>query len=350
MDATSLRSIIADMPKIDLHRHLEGSLRLHTLVEIGRQNGLDLPSFDPEELRPYVQVIDDPPDFHGFLAKFRLLRQFYTDRESVARLAYEVVADAAADNIKYLELRFNPVALSRFQGFGYEQVTEWVVDAVDLAQKDFDTAVRLIVQIGRDESQSVANALAQTAIDFLDRGVVGLDLAGDETGFPAEPFAPIFQRARAEGLHITIHAGEAGPAANVREAVEKLGAERIGHGVRSIEDDTTVEMLQKQGITLEMCPTSNQHTGTVADLAEHPFIRLQDMGVRVTVNTDDPSISNITLTDEYLTVIGKMAVPATSLTQAIIHATEGAFLPQQERDQLTAWFRSQLDDTPLTID
>ena len=349
MDATNLRSTMAGLPKIDLHRHLEGSLRLYTLAEIGRKNSLDLPTFDPEELRPHVQVTDDPPDFHGFLAKFRLLRQFYADRESVARLAYEAVADAAADNIKYLELRFNPVALSKVQGFGYEQVTDWVVGAVDRAQQDFDIQARLIVQIGRDEDLVVAEALVDAAIFFSHRGVVGLDLAGDETGYPAAPFAPVFQRARSEGLHVTIHAGEAGPAANVREAVELLGAERIGHGVRCIDDKSIVALLKRRGITLEMCPTSNQQTGVVADLGLHPFGRLQEMGVRVTVNTDDPSISNITLTDEYVTVVDKMAVPPASLMQTIIHAAEGAFLPLDEKEQLTAWFHSRLDDVALNL-
>lgn len=350
MDATSLRSTMAGLPKIDLHRHLEGSLRLLTLAEIGRRNGLDLPSFDPEELRPHVQVTDDPPNFYSFLAKFRLLRQFYADRETVFRLAYEVVADAAADNVKYLELRFNPVALSKAQGFEYDQVTEWVADAVDQAQKDFDIQARMIIQIGRDESLDVAQPLAETAIAFQHRGIVGLDLAGNETGYPATPFIPIFQKARAEGLHITIHAGEAGPAANVREAIEQLGTQRIGHGVRAIEDDSTVDLLEKNSITLEMCPTSNLHTGTVDNLNRHPFGQLQDRGVRVTVNTDDPSISNITLTDEYVTVVEEMSVSLASLTQAIIHAAEAAFLPREEKEHLVNWFRAQLAGSDLDLD
>ena len=131
-----LRTILFNLPKIDLHRHLEGSLRLSTLAEIARQHGVDLPSWDLEELRPYVQVMDDTPDFHGFLAKFKLLRRFYSSREAVMRVAYEAVADAAADNVRYLELRFNPVALSLNQGFSFEDVVDWVILATTQAQQD----------------------------------------------------------------------------------------------------------------------------------------------------------------------------------------------------------------------
>ena len=342
-DSTNLRRAMASLPKIDLHRHLEGSLRLETLSEIGREKHLDVPAVDAEALRPYVQFTDDVPDFHGFLAKFKVLRHFYTDSESVARLTHEAVADAAADNVKYLELRFNPVALSAVHGFGLEQVTEWVVDAMNLAQQQFGIQTGLIIQIGRDEHPSVARALAHTAIDFRNHGVVGIDLAGDEILFPAAPFGPTFLWAKAQGLHITVHAGEVGPAANVREAVELLGAERIGHGVRAIEDPSTVAFLEREGIALEICPTSNQHTGVIPDLAVHPLGALRDRGVRVTINTDDPGISNITLTDEYVTVVEQMAMPAKAVSEAILCAAQSSFLPAEERSLLVARFRSLVE-------
>ena len=139
-----MRDVLAAWPKIDLHRHLEGSLRLSTLAEIAQEHGVDLPSWDLEELRPYVQVIDDTPDFQRFLSKFRLLRRFYSTREAVMRVAYEAVADAASDNIKYLELRFNPVALAKVQGFSYEEVAEWVLSATKSAQQDYDIHVSLL--------------------------------------------------------------------------------------------------------------------------------------------------------------------------------------------------------------
>jgi len=152
----NIRDVLAAWPKIDLHRHLEGSLRLSTLAEIAQEHGVDLPSWDLEKLRPYVQVVNDTPDFQRFISKFRLLRRFYSTREAVMRVAYEAIADAAADNIKYLELRFNPVALAKVQGFSYEEVAEWVISAANSAQKDYDIQARLIAQVGRDESINVA--------------------------------------------------------------------------------------------------------------------------------------------------------------------------------------------------
>lgn len=342
MRPSQLRPILAALPKVDLHRHLEGSLRLETLVDIAREHGIDLPSWDIEELRPYVQIVDDPPDFHGFLAKFKLLRRFYSNREAVIRLAYEAAVDAASDNVKYLELRFNPVALSSAQGFDYAQVTEWVIEAVRRAETEHDIRVRLIVQIGRDESLSVARRLAGVAAAYQSDGIVGLDLAGDELGYPATRFAEIFQWAKGQGLHITVHAGEAGPAANVRQAVEWLGAERIGHGVHAADDPELLDLLVQRGVTLEMCPTSNLQTGVVVALSRHPLCDYHQAGVRVTINTDDPSISNTTLTDEYAVALHAMGATLSTLCEMIANAARAAFLPETERQQLVDWFERAL--------
>ena len=337
-----MRSVLAAWPKIDLHRHLEGSLRLSTLAEIAREHGVDLPSWELEELRPYVQIVDDPPDFQGFLSKFKLLRRFYSTREAVMRVAYEAVADAAADNIKYLELRFNPVALAKVQGFSYEEVANWVISAVDSAQHDHDIRVRLIAQIGRDESIAVARQVAEVAAAFQDRGFAGIDLAGDEITYPAARFAEVFQWAKAQGLHITIHAAEAGPASNIRDAIELLGAERIGHGVRAMEDLAVMDLLAKRNVTLEMCPTSNLQTGVISKLGQHPLWAYQQVGIRVTINTDDPSISNTTVTDEYLVALRGIGIPLRAIRQMVLTAAEAAFLPEAERQRLVEWFRQAL--------
>ncbi|RPJ55044.1 MAG: hypothetical protein EHM12_12995, partial [Dehalococcoidia bacterium] len=205
-----LRSIIFNLPKIDLHRHLEGSLRLSTLSDIAYQHGVDLPSWSPEELRPYVQMVDDTPDFLNFIAKFKLLRRFYSNPEAVIRIAYEAVADAAADNIRYLELRFNPVALALNQGFRFEDVADWVIQGVNQAQADHPIQVRLIAQINRHEPQ-YAHQLAEIAADRQDRGFVAIDVAGDELNYPITPFIEVFRWAKKQGLHLTAHAAEAGP-------------------------------------------------------------------------------------------------------------------------------------------
>ena len=335
----NMRTVLAALPKIDLHRHLEGSLRLSTLAEIARQHGVDLPSWDLEELRPYVQVVNDTPDYQGFLSKFRLLRRFYSTREAVMRVAYEAVADAADDNVKYLELRFNPVALAKVQGFGYEEVADWVASAVDSAQRDYNIQARLIAQIPREEDVAIARQVAEIAVAFRDRGFVGLDLAGNEITCPAAPFAEVFRWAKAQGLHITIHAAEAGPASNIRDAIELLGAERIGHGVRAMEDLSVMDLLIKHNIILEMCPTSNLQTGAISSLGQHPLWAYHQVGIHVTINTDDPSVSNTTLTDEYLVALQGIGIPLRALRHMVLTAAQATFLPEPEHERLVEWFQ-----------
>lgn len=334
-----LRTIIFNLPKIELHRHLEGSLRLSTLSEIAYQHGVDLPSLDPEELRPYVQVVEeDVPDFLGFLAKFKLLRRFYSSREAVIRVAYEAVADAAADNIRYLELRFNPVALALNQGFSFEDVTDWVIEATNQAQADYPIKVRLIIQINRHEPQ-YAPELAEIAIAKQYQGIVGLDLAGDEENFgDVTGFVKVYQRAKAEGLHITIHAAEAGSAINVTKAIEQLGAERIGHGVQVVQDLGVMDLLKRHQIPLEMCPTSNLQTGIIPKLRQHPLFAYHQLGIPVTINTDDPSICNITLTDEFLVAIRGIGLPLRVVPELTLNAARSAFLPPSEKTRLIQWF------------
>lgn len=338
----NLRNILFNLPKIDLHRHLEGSLRLSTLAEIARQHGVDLPSWSLEELRPYVQVVDkDTPDFHGFLAKFKLLRRFYSSREAVMRVAYEAVADAAEDNVRYLELRFNPVALALNQGFSFEDVADWVIQAVHDSQRDYKIQVRLIVQMGRHEPQ-YAPRLAEIAVARRDKGVVAIDLAGDEINFPLADFIEVFQWAKRQGLYVTVHAAEAGPASNVREAIELLGADRIGHGIRAMEDISVIDLISQRRVTLEMCPTSNLQTGIIPKLGQHPMFAFYQIGIPVTVNTDDPSISNTTLTDEFLVATRGVGVPPRALRDMIMNAARAAFLPQLEKDRLVGWFQKAL--------
>jgi len=338
----NLRQELYALPKVDLHRHLEGSLRLKTLAEIAQEHGLDLPSYDIEQLRPYVQVTNDPPDFHRFLEKFRLLRRFYTTPEAVKRVAYEAVADAAEDNVRYLELRLNPEALAEARRFSLSDVADWVIEAVHQAQADYDIQVRLIAMIRRDKSLENAWEIARLAIERRDDGFVGLDLAGDEVNYPATPFISVFQAAKEAGLGITIHAGEHGSAENVREAICEMGADRIGHGVRSIENHQVIQLLREHKTVLEVCPTSNLQTGVMHSFAHHPLRDLYYLGVRATINTDDPSVSDTTLTDEYLVAVMGIGIAIPDIKQMILYAAEGAFLPPDEKAALIARLRQEM--------
>jgi len=334
-----LHEALRQLPKIDLHRHMEGCLRLETLAEVAREHGVNLPSYDIEELRPYVQFTDDVPDFNNFMSKMELLRQFYSEREAVERIAFEAIADAAQDKIEYLELRISPAG----KQMRAEEVMDAVTAAVKRATQDFSIEARLLITIVREFGVRVSEQVLELAIAYQDRGVVGIDLAGHEESHSARPFADVCRRAKKAGLGVTVHAGEVGGAENVREAIEFLGAERIGHGVRSIEDHRVVRMLQERNIALEVCPTSNLQTGVTHAFTQHPLRDLYHLAVPVTINTDDPSVSDTTLTDEYLVAVMVMGFSIRDIQQIILNAAKMAFLPPDEKRALIQRFRGYFD-------
>ena len=335
------------MPKIDLHRHLEGSLRLETLLEIAREFGLDLPASDVEKLRPFVQITDDPPNHEVFLSKFQVLRHFYRSPETISRLAYEAVADAALDNIHYLELRFSPQALARVRGFDLAEATDWVITAVQQASRDFNIQVGLIITLVRHEPVAQAHQVAHIAYDRVGKGIVGIDLAGDEVKYPPAPFTPIFKTAKEVGLGVTVHAGEWASAVGVRQAIEELYADRVGHGVRAIENSWVLKLIQERAVALEVCLTSNLQTGVVHSVSHHPLVDMLDLNLLATLNTDDPSVSNLTLTDEYEVAVQELGLPYLQLRRMVMNAASAAFLPEEDRQKLTAYFQDVLPDVGL---
>jgi adenosine deaminase len=343
MDEAIIAAVQA-LPKIDLHRHLEGSVRLETLVEIAREYGIEMPEYDVATLRPFVQMM--PGETHNvqhFLGKFHTLRQFFRSPEIIQRVTREAIADAASDNIRYLELRFTPPALASIMECPFDAVIEWVCLAVAEAEATHDIQVRLILSMNRHESVRIGRRVLKAAMAFRDQGVVALDLAGNEQDFSAKPFRKLFEEAKSKGLGVTIHAGEWAGAQNVQQAVTHLGADRVGHGVRVIEDPALVEWLAERGVVLEVCPTSNVQSGVVADWAQHPLIRLYRQGVLTTINTDDPVVSNITLSSELTSAVTYMALTMADVKQHILNAAQSVFLPEAERKELISRFETWLD-------
>ncbi len=342
---TSILSKYRALPKVDLHRHLEGSLRLDTMLDIASQHHIAVPD-DVLGLGSLVQMQPDEGfSFRNFLAKFDTLRLFYRSPEVIDRVTQEAVEDAARDNVKYMELRFTPVALSRAEGFPLSDVVDWVTASAHGAAERNGMLVRLVPSVNRHESPELAEQVARLAADHMDAGIVGLDLAGNEAEFPTEPFYGIFREARQSGLHRTIHAGEWGPASNIEEAIRKLGAERIGHGVRVLEDPRVAELAKELGIPFEVCVTSNFQSGVVPSLAAHPLPRMLERGLNVTIDTDDPSISRITLSHEYQVVCEDLGLSEAALRLRILAAARAAFLPPRERDDLVASLRKELGAT-----
>jgi adenosine deaminase len=327
------------LPKVDLHRHLEGSLRLDTIIDIARQHGITIPA----SFHNLVQVQPgDPLTFNNFLSKFQHLRQIYRSPEVIARVTAEAVQDAAEDGLQYLELRFTPVALARMQGYSLGEVMDWVTVAAGQAAERNHMMVRLIASVNRHEPVEQAETVARLAAERQGQGVVGLDLAGNEVDFSAAPFVGVFREAHQSGLRITAHAGEWSGAFNVRHAIEDLGAERIGHGVRIIEDAAVVDLARERGTVLEVCLTSNYQSGVVPALSDHPLARLIDAGLVVTLNTDDPGISGITLSDEYRLALENLGLPPEKLTACVLNAARAAFLPPEVSAQLAAKLTGRL--------
>lgn len=335
-------AVVKSLPKVELHRHLEGAVRLQTLLEIAREFALDIPAYTPEVLRPLVQVLPGQPrTAQQFLSKFRLLRSFYRTPDLISRIAREAVEDAAADNVHYMELRFTPKALSTAADLSFDQVIGLVCDAVGQAAADTGIRVRLIVSMNRHESVELGEQTLQAALMHHDKGIVGVDLAGDEAEFPAAPFASVFAAARDAGLGVTIHAGEWAGSESVRVAVDLLNAQRIGHGVRLDGDRELVALLVERATALETCPMSNVLSGVVSELSVHPLRELTSQGLYTTLNTDDPSICDTTLSEEIAGAIAAGLLNLSELEAYTLRAAQAAFLPVDERDELVDWLRSR---------
>jgi adenosine deaminase len=332
------------LPKVDLHRHLEGSLRMETMQDVIHDHSITLPM--TPDLSALVQMqANDPSNFETFLSKFQTLRLLYHSPEIIWRVTREAIIDAAADNVRYLELRFTPAALSRVKQFPLADVMDWVLESAAQASKECGIIVRLIVSINRHEPLALGEETTRLAIERRDKGIVGLDLTGNEAQFAAGPFLDVFRQARASGLKLTVHAGEWGGAANIRQALEEFEADRIGHGVRVVEDANVMALAAERGTPFEVCLTSNFQSGVVAGLEDHYLPRMLAGGVNVTINTDDPSISGITLGDEYGLACEILGISRPTLGERILAAARGAFLPDAEKRLLVENLHNLLKDT-----
>jgi adenosine deaminase len=320
-------------PLVELHRHLDGNVRLETVLDLGRQHGVDLPAWTLEELRPYVQVVEREPSLPAFLARFEVLCRVMVDYDAVRRIVRENVEDAAREGIDCIELRFSPRFMAERYGLDVLGVAEAACDGLEEAG-GLPVKAKLIGIISRHYGPDLAWGELDAAIRLRGRGIVALDLAGDEAGFPGELFVDHFRKAREAGLHVIAHAGEAAGPESVRQAVLGLGAERIGHGIRSVEDPAVLDLLLERGIALEVCPTSNVQTSTVPDLASHPLPALLARGIAVTLNTDDPSISGIDLAHEYRVAAEELGLGEDDLRRLQENAVAAAFLTPEERADL----------------
>jgi len=326
-------------PLLDLHRHLDGSVRLETVVELAQQQGIELPAYDVDTLRPHVVVEGRAASLMDFIGRFRYLTAILHDLDACRRVAYENVEDAKREGIDYIELRFSPWFMSETHELDPAGVVEAVADGIRAAERDTGVRAQMIGIMSRTYDTETCHRELDALLAHRDH-LVAIDLAGDELKFPAALFKEHFKRARDAGLQVTVHAGEVDGPESVWAAIRELGATRIGHGIHSLQDPSLVDYLCEHRIGLELSITSNIHVGIVDDYPDHPARDIFERGIVANLNTDDPSISGIDLRHEYEVAAPQAGLSPAMTRQAQANALEMAFLPDHEKQALIERSRS----------
>ncbi|NYS29231.1 MULTISPECIES: adenosine deaminase [unclassified Pantoea] len=327
--------IDSKIPLTDIHRHLDGNIRAQTILDLGRQFNLAMPATTLETLLPHVQVGENEPDLVSFLQKLDWGVKVLGDLDACRRIAQENVEDAARAGIHYAELRFSPGYMAMTHNLPIAGVVEAVIDGVRAGSQQHNIDVRLIGIMSRTFGEDACLSELEGLLAHRDH-ITAVDLAGDELGFPGSEFLSHFTQARDAGFRVTVHAGEAAGPESIWQAIRELGAERIGHGVKAIEDRALMDFLAEHRIGIESCLTSNIQTSTVPSLAQHPLKIFLEHGILATINTDDPAVQGIELAHEY-----QHAAPAAGLSMAQMRQAQEngltiAFLSDAEKAAVRA--------------
>ena len=326
-------------PKAELHVHLDGALRPATMLELARAQGIRLPAETPEALAK-AMLVRDAKNLEEYLEKYKITLSVLQTAAALERVAYEFVIDKAAENVRYVEVRYSP--LLHRPALTLAQAIEAPLAGIRRAAAETGTRVGLIVCAMRTKSPAESLELARVAAEYRSAGVTAFDLAGAERGFPARDHRAAFEYAAAHGMACTCHAGEGDGPDSIDQALHECGAQRIGHGTRLLEDTTLLDEVVRRRIPLEMCLTSNVHTHVVPTVAEHPFKRYLQQGVVVTLNTDGPLTDGVTLTDEYFLAHAVLGLAPDELARVVLNACESAFLPEYEKVALVSRVQSEL--------
>jgi adenosine deaminase len=315
------------LPKVDLHRHLEGAIRLSTIIDIYREAGEPLQADTPDELAPAAQVLQPMDSLEEVLSFFRIAQGALRSYDAVERIAYEAVDDLASDNVRLAELRFSPDFMCRPAGLDWDGAMEAVLAGMERARSEHDVAVGLIAIVSRSYGMESAGRTVEFALGHQEH-LVGFDLADDELAWPAREFVDVLRPLRQTGLPLTAHYGESGGPEYPKEAIELLGVRRLGHGVSVARSPEVTQLAIERGVVLEMCPTSNARTRAVPSIEEHPARRLLHEGARVTINTDDPGLFGIDLTHELDVARRDLGFDEGDLRAVTDNAIAASFLPE----------------------
>jgi adenosine deaminase len=321
------------MPKIELHCHLDGSVRPGTIIDIAKREGISIPSFDREEIKEELIAPLDCKSLDEYLKKFSIPNAVMQSKGNLRRITFELFEDAAMENVKYMEVRFAPLLHTRM-GLSVEEIIKSVIEGMKEAEEQFDIKGNIILSCMRTMSVESAFEVVERGKKFLGKGVVAIDLcASEEEGFCGKFIEPI-ALAREYGYRVTIHAGETGIGTNVLEAVEWLGAERIGHGVFIKDCPEAYNLVKEKQIVLEMCPTSNIQTKAVNHFSNHPICDFQRDGIKVTVNTDNRTVSDTTMAKECDLVCTEFAMSDEEYKQIYMNSVQASFAKEKTKEKL----------------
>ena len=341
---------IQRLPKTDLHVHLDGSLRLQTILDLAREQGVSLPADTVETLRPYVEMGEDCESLVEYLKAFDVALSVMQTYESLVRTAFELAEDAARENVRYMEVRYSPI-LHQQKGMTLHSIVQAVLEGLAAAEKRYPIKTGVILCGIRHIGPELSNRLADLTVAFKNKGVVGFDLAGAEEDFPAKKHRVAFSRVLANNINCTLHAGEAYGPESIHQAIHLCGAHRIGHGVRLIEDGDLLNYVNDHRIPLECCPSSNVQTKAVRRMQDHPIRLFYDLGLRVTVNTDNRMVTRTTVSEEYLVLHEVLAFTLDEIKELIIMGFKSAFLPYDLKRAMLAEVVNELKSfTPGSLD
>lgn len=327
--------MINKLPKIELHCHLDGSVRVDTIIDIAKKENIKLDSYEKHDVEKMVQVPNDCESLNEYLNRFDLPNQVMQNSENIKRITFELLEDVSKENVKYIEIRFAP-QLHLLRGMSVEEVIESVIEGMKKAEKDYDIKGNLILSCMRILSEEDAILLVEAGKKFLNKGVVAIDLAGpEEEGF-AEKYKKSMDIARSYGYNVTIHAGEAASGQNVIDAIKILKAQRIGHGIRIKSMKEAYDLVKESQVTLEMCPTSNLQTKTVKSMDEYPFYDFYKDGINLSINTDNRTVSNIDLSNEINLISNEFNMKEEDYKNIYLSTVEASFADQKTKE----WLRS----------
>ncbi len=334
--------ILHQLPKTDLHCHLDGSLRLQTILELGAQNKVKLPADTPEGLTKALRMGEDCGSLETYLEAFDLTLSVMQTEEGIYRVAYELGEDAAKENVRYMEVRYAPMLHTR-RGLPLPNIVDAVVQGLRDAERDHGIMSGIILCGIRNMDPEVSFRMAELAIAFKHAGVVGFDLAGAELDHPAKDHADAFHLILKNNVNCTLHAGEAYGPESIHQAIHFCGAHRIGHGCRLAEDGDLLNYVNDHRIALEICPSSNVQTGAVDSLEAHPMRFFFDYGLRVTINTDNRLITDTSVTKELWLCHEHMGFDLEEIKQVIMMGFKSAFVPMRERRTLLRRVADELE-------